>query len=208
MSLSVGDILQVSDYQVWYSQLVLNVYFYQMGTFESGVTYQVIADQWETQVRTPVRAIQMPGLTHTATVIKNLTNGVDIWEETDVATGSRSAGDNTPGFVALGFRLVRSSAITRHGSKRFAGIGEADMNGNNYTFPAGTQAALETALKSPVAITGTMDNDFTMTPVIIGRVPSGEPHAGELDLSIINPIADAQYIRVTSQNTRKVGRGA
>jgi len=47
----------------------------------------------------------------------------------------------------------------------------------------------------------------TLAPVIVGRTEIGTSGEYELDLGKINEIADVQFIRETSQTTRRAGRG-
>lgn len=209
MAIAVGDIIQISDVQSYLGQLILNVYFYRIVSFEAAVDLQVITNAWQTQAAGPIAGGQQAGLVHERTIAKNLSNGIDILEDVWGLAGSQS-GEGLASFYALGFRLVRSTALTRHGSKRIAGIPEAFVNGNSLVNPAGTTyaAAVVGFIGADLVVSGTLDNDFVAEPVIVGRFPQGDPNAGELDLSKINPILNAQFIRVTTQTTRRAGRGA
>jgi len=207
MAPNVGDIVQITDVQTYLGQTVLNVYFYELTAMESAVDYADIAEAFDNVVRQELLPAQVDGLVHTNILVKNLTNGVDIWDQVDAVAGANTAGDDTPSFTALGFRLVRSTALTRHGSKRIAGVPENAISGNTETYGGTTIADIEAALGAPIERSGTVDHDVTAIPVIVGRIPEGDPGAGGLDLSKINPVASAQFIRVTTQTTRRAGRG-
>jgi hypothetical protein len=111
--------------------------------------------------------------------------------------------------VAAAFRLVRTNGTTRHGQKRIGGLPEGHINGNSVA--SGLVAAyntVATTIGGHFIRTGTVDHDFDLAPVIVGRFPQGDPNEGELDLSVINPVQSAQFIRLTSQTTRREGRGS
>lgn len=208
MAAAIGDILQITDVQTYLGQLMLNVYMYRVDELGSLVGYQEMADAFQSLVVTPVRGVQSTGVTHTQTVIRNLTNGIDIFEDAIDAAG---VDGSVPlaSFVGLSFRLVRSTGLTRHGAKRIGGLTESTVAGNNIDPTVQDEVdAIEAALGGTVNVDGAGDNDFVLTPVIVGRVPTGEPGAGDLDLSVVNDVAEAQFIRVSTQTTRRAGRGS
>lgn len=208
MALAVGNIIQITDVQSFLSQQLLNVYFYRVVSFEAQVTLQDIAQQFETLGMAVVADVQSTSVLHSMAIVKNLSNGIDIFEEPANIPGERTTAENMPSFVALGFRLIRSSGTTRHGSKRIGGIAEEATSGN--TIVAGYSTYLTNVtnfMGGHLLRTGTVDEDFDLEPVIVGRIPVGSVGAGELNLSVINPVSSAQYIRVTTQTTRRAGRG-
>lgn len=208
MALAVGNILQLTDVQTYLGQQVLNVYFYRVVSADAGATLDAVIQAFNNEVVETLRTNQADNLNHVSVIGKNLTNGIDIFEQLYNENGLVGATEETPSFVAYGFRLLRTTAATRHGSKRIAGVPEGFLNGNTVTFPAGEQAAMEAALATNLAATGTVGADFEVEPVIIGRYPLGNPNVGELDLSVVNPVSGAQFIRITTQTTRRAGRGS
>lgn len=207
MALAIGDILQFTDVQSYLGQRMLNVYTYRVDSFESLVDYDDLAQQFELLIITPMLDLQVTTVEHETVLVRNLTSGVDIWEEPSGQTGG-VAGEAFPSFVAIGIRLNRSTALTRHGQKRVGGIPEAAVSGNGLAgaFVAAADV-LATAMADPIVKTGTQDEDFVLTPVIVGRYPIGDPNAGQYDLSKVNEVSSAQVVSVTSQTTRKAGRG-
>jgi len=207
MALSVNDIVQITDVQTYLGQTMLNVYFYRVVTLESLTDYNDVDQAFINTIWPEMLPIQSLGVAHVGNIIKNLTNGLDIFTGLDTDSGE-ATGDGAPSFTSLGFRLNRSTALTRHGSKRIGGISEAASVGNElasaYITPVNDLAAV---MGGVIERDGTVDHDVTLEPVIIGRIPTGEPGAGELDLSIVNPVSGAQFVRVTTQTTRRAGRG-
>lgn len=206
MAIANNNIIQVTVVQTYLSQVMNNIFYYRIEDLTGTPTYDELSDAFALDVLNSMNGIQLVDVVNVRLILKNLTNGLDIYEVPNTATGDRT-GSQTPSFTAWGFRLVRSTALTRHGSKRVGGVDEADITGNNPV--SGILSALSEFAgfcASPLTVDGAA-GDCTMLPVIVGRFPTGDPNAGELDLSKINPISDAQFIRVTTQTTRKAGRG-
>jgi hypothetical protein len=207
MALAVGDILQISDVQMYLGQTVLNVYFYEMVSLESLTDYGDVQGAFKLGVIDEVRTMQNSGLTHTTIIVKNLTNEVDIGEYAYTVTGDLED-EGLQSFTALSIRLVRSTGLTRHGSKRIGGLTEAMVAGN--VLSAAGNALIGNvvdALEADLVVDGTVDHDFVARPVIVGRFLITDPNPGELDLSKINPVSAAQFIRLSTQTTRRAGRG-
>lgn len=207
MATAVGDVIQIIDVQTYLLQTVQNVYEFFVYELTGTVTLEEIALEWVDTVLTPVRNIQADDINHDYLAVKNLSNGVDIWDETTNLPGVVVSTNPSPSFVAVGIQLLRSTAITRHGGKRISGISDDNITGNSLVGVALTNMpALLTALSAELNVVGA-DGTASLYPVIVGRYPQGSPNAGEMDLSKLNPIQGAQFKRVTTQNTRKAGRG-
>lgn len=208
MALAVNDLIQITDVQTLYGQSVLNVYHYRMVALEPLVDYNDLDVAFDSIVLSVVETCQSGAVTHTRLIIQNLTNGLDIYEGIHSETGDRAA-NAASSILAYGFRLNRTTALTRHGHKRIAGVDEGDLVGNDPValFKTSNLDLAATAFAADIVRTGTVDHDLVAEPVIIGRFPQGHAQAGQLDLSKVNPVASAQFIRVTSQTTRRAGRG-
>jgi hypothetical protein len=147
------------------------------------------------------------------------------WAEYDLSTGQpglggtylipsgeqagTSAGDTLPPFVSVGFKYLRPSTEFRHGYKRFSGISEGiTANG----FVSATEPgllALSVALSQDIGywVSDTASTGIPLNaayPVLIRKIVSGQPLlpqvAGE-------PVGIQHLYALTSQNTRKYGRG-
>lgn len=208
MAIAVGDILQITDVQALSLNQLLNVYTYEVMELGSAVEYADIANTFQGTVVEEVCLQQVNILVHTGTVIRNLTNGLDLFEEITSRQGDVNS-EAMPNFVALAFRLVRSNLLTRHGQKRIGGIGEVSIAGNIVN-PASMVSviAMAAAIGSDLTVDSGGDEDFVLRPVIVGRFPEGSPSAGQYDLSKVNPVAQCSFIRVTTQTTRRAGRGS
>ena len=104
----------------------------------------------------------------------------------------------------MGFKLVRTDRSTRNGAKRFAGILEAQVTGNELSDPTNAGwVAIETALAADLAVTGSGGGAATLSPCIV-RFGGLDP----LQITELNLVSEAQVrVNVTTQNSRKPGRG-
>lgn len=206
MAIVENDIIQLTLEQVYLSQICNNIFFYRLNDITGSPTYADIATAFALDVLNEINGIQSSGVQNSRIIIKNLTNGIDIYETPNTATGDIGGGSNAS-FVAWAFRLVRTTALTRHGAKRFVGVAEASAGGNtpDATILAALTAVEEALYGAPGF--GTVGNEGAMYPVIVGRTEVGETGVYELDLSKINLVAAAQFIRISSQTTRRAGRG-
>jgi len=207
--IAANDILQILDVQTCLGERMLNVYFYRVNALEGAADYGDVSTAFVTGVMEEVEAVQFTGTVHTSVIISNLTNGLDIFESALTGhIGEFATTEASPSLVALGFRLLRATALTRHGAKRIGGIAEGVTQGNSVVGGSvGICNTIANAMAANIAVTGTVDHDISLSPVIVGRIPVGDPGAGGLDLSRVNSVAGGQFIRVTSQVTRRAGRG-
>jgi hypothetical protein len=118
--------------------------------------------------------------------------------------GSRTppAGQAMPPFVAGSARLNVGSRLTRPGSKRFAGLYEADVDTGYLTSAYKTLITNLLAVAAKGVVLGAPAATVSWDPCITKRDPSsGALLAHQLVTSYtVNAAA-------TSQNTRKIGRG-
>lgn len=200
MAMEVGDILELRSQVDYLGQPCLNVWHYQVVSFDAGVGYTNVDDAFTGLYTTNIKPITMQGAVLSKVDILNLTNGVDIYSEGHSVAGDKTTGA-TPSFTAYKFQFLRGSRITRHGWKRIVGVCEADIEGNAAV--AGAIAALD-ALAAQMQVgllVSATSADLTLIPVIVGRTLVGGTY--QLDLTKINSVIDVQFKGVTTQNTRK-----
>lgn len=203
--LTLDDIIQITVFQTLLGQSCLNVFHYRLDYIESAVTYSDLISTFMLEWSTGPRTIQNSACVTTGARLDNLTNGLDFIETVVSLAGTADSGGETmPPFVSWGYKLVRSTKLTRNGAKRFTGVSEQWLTNGvpNSSFSANL-AAVAAWLDDPIQVAETGSEDFTLTPVIVGRYPQGDANVGELDLSRINDVAVAQFRGVTSQVSRK-----
>lgn len=112
------------------------------------------------------------------------------------------AGDRMPVFVAAVVRLNRATKSTRDGWKRFAGIPATDV----------ADGVLSgTTLTNFQAFAALLDDDLAPTgagifePIIVNRASIDD---GQLPVTYSTISSPGARSRLSTQNTRKVGRGA
>ena len=213
MSVAIGNIIKITDFQSFLGQLMENVYFYRLTAVpaaDDGFTVdETICNKFNADVRLLVLPLQESSCQHTITRMDNLSDGVSFAEVSAPAVGTIS-GDPEPSFMAYNFVLRRSSKITRNGSKRIGGLDEGGVSGNGITTVGPALTALGTAMAAPLSYAvGGVATPFA-EPVIVGRVKVALPDGGfdyVLDLAKINPIASAAFTAVSTQRSRKAGKG-
>ena len=206
MGVTEGDLLQVIDHQTYLGQEIENVYFYRatLGLAAHVTPYTIMQTQFSAQVMGPVRNMQASLLTHTGVEIRNLSNGLDINNNTFTAVGGVTATAATcmPSAVTQGFKLVRESLATRNGQKRISGLIDTLCDGNVFNFPS---PAVKTALLVALAA-DLVDGAITIASPVIVRRPLIPPVGLAYVFSDIGSAEAAAFIG--SQNTRKPGRGS
>lgn len=208
---NVGDVLEftlVQKYGVLADQM-LNVFHYEI-TAASGpepllAVGDDLATQWVTQFAPLWAAVTSTGVSITGWVIQNLD------DPDDFASGSFPtpltgdvAGDSMPPFVAWGFKLNRTTRATRNGSKRFTGVPESLVA--SYIPTSGALPDLNDLaafLGSEVDIAVPSPGTYTTTwgPRVIHKT-------GQFTYAGVNIVLSAEFRAVTTQSTRKLGRGA
>lgn len=199
--MTIGNRYELLDGQEFLGQDVLNAYYYRQVTGASGNASD-LAQAWVAAVLTPLRNCQNAALTHVLIGTKNL----DIPTDFDIAPIIPPAAGNVPGealppFVAWAFRLNRQQTDVHHGAKRYAGVTETWQDAG---------VALPGILANLFALAEVLDDNLvgasgaTYEPRIMRRLLDGAGHLiGYEDF----PMGIAQYVRISSQNTRKFGRG-
>jgi len=202
MPAAAGDLIRITDKQTYLGQQVLNVYFYRVSdtTPLIGDYLQTFSDSFQDVVLADVVPLQLAALEHTSLYIENISNGVDILEDTTgfPISGDVETGSGMPPYVSYGFQLVRESRVTRNGYKRFAGVPETFTSNGVYDGNPTLIAALEDALGS----------DFqagiaTYAAPVIPKRPIAVP-VGTYEYA---DISSGLFKGIGTQNTRKFGRG-
>jgi len=199
VTIALGDLLQIIDHQTYLGEDLMNVYYYRWFTAPAldNVVYTDLLDDFKEVVLDKVKEVQVSALEHTTLEIKNLSNGVDfallVVDETGVIPAAEDA--LLPSYVSMGFRLLRDSLVTRNGSKRYAGVIETAVEGNEFVGYGAAIAAIETALSDNLH-TGLIE---TAAPIIPKRPlvpPMGTSY-------VYSSVASALFGGLGTQNTRK-----
>lgn len=204
MGIALGDLLQIVDVQSYLGEQILNVYYYRWFSAPvlDNTAYEPLIDDFKNEVIMYVRPVQNTALIHERVILKNLSNGIDFAEvEIDVAGAiATPIGERLPSYMALGYQLVRDSLVTRSGSKRFAGLSDSQVQENSYAGNTEDAEAVEEALSRNLTV-GLIEVAAPIIPKRPIPVPAGSAY-------VYSSIVDSIFKGVTTQNTRKAGRGA
>lgn len=203
VAVSTGDLLQIIDKQTYLGQEILNVYYYRWFSVPSvdNTVYEELVTDFGNVIIGEVKELQGELLVHTSIQLKNLSNNVDFYEKPINVTGQRAQTNVTalPSYVSVGFKLIRDSLVTRNGFKRYGGLTDGTVNGNDWAGDPADITAVENALSQFLSV-GLVD----VAAPIIPKRPIVPPMG---TLYPYSSVASAQYSLVGTQNTRKAGRG-
>lgn len=208
MAIVENDIIEIIDEQTYFNQQVLNRYLYRAGTVsESGVTPAEIGEAWWTAFGTTIRAAQNAAVNHLQVRVEVLTGARDYGQyviPTGERTGTHSTSTNALApFMAASVTLQGQTRATRPGGKRYVGGTEADtldfgvLDGSYKTLVEAIAALIPDQIE-----VGGDDGAMLILPVLYRP-------ASDLDPMVTNPIvATIVNPNISTQNTRKVGRGS
>lgn len=210
MALSTNSLIEIELHMMSYNQVMMNTFQYRFSEFEFGVTLAQVLPAWWNHVKATYRAMAALGLGQVfqKVVGRELNAPTGELAEFGIPEGEQvgtranpSPADFMPPFAAAGVRLLVSTRATRPGQKRLPLLAEAD-NQNGSLQPTFTALVVNWAnvitstmtLGAPAALTA-------LEPIICRKTPQGLVTAHQLVTGyLINPL-------VTTQNSRKIGRG-
>jgi len=211
MAFSIGDVVRFELIMTVQADEFRNIWDYELsGVVSPTITAPQMAEAWWNHVKATYRASMSLGLGNifSRVACRSLMSPVGDAGEYAIAgaekVGTRStpSGDWAPQFLACGAKLVVGSRLTRPGAKRFFGMYEADFAANsvNVTFQNLCASIMNNML--PNFILGAPAATVQLNPVVVRLASNGTASVWQQWNSYtINP-------SVTTQNTRKVGRGA
>lgn len=176
-----------------------NIYFYESNGQNNSAANLITA--WESNVHPSIMDMTTAAITYNRMECVNLDEPGDFHEQSFDAPPNQGVliGDSLPPFVCWRFQYMRATRLVRHGWKRFAGVPEAWVADGVISGHGTEILALETALGA--TIVGGLGLNYE--PKIARRIPVvGQPTEYELF-----PIAEVAFRGISSQNSRKFGRG-
>lgn len=210
MTIADGSLIEMVVNMVELSQQTLNVYQYRINGFPGTPSAVQVAEAYWNNIKGVYRAACSVGLGNVfvSVRIRELNNPSGDYAEFDVPTaekvGTRAtpAGDTLPPNLATGVRLVVGTRATRPGQKRIGFMYEIDqaaglVTSGWKTLVTNIAAAMtqQLTLGAPAALTG-------LQPIVCRKDASGFVTANQpITGYIVSDIA-------TTQNSRKIGRGA
>lgn len=204
------DVYQIVDIASFLGEQAVNVYFYEQNNVLSpSDTAAELGDRFIAEVMPSIRAAQSTNVVHQQMNVTNLFDPSDQSIRFHSLAGTKGTTETTSLFEALGMVLNHDNGALRPGSKRYPGLDEVDIS-NGVLTNAGTLALFNT-------LAGVLNNTLTdgvlaaWLPVVVGRIldsgayrlpaNSGEAVVGAILSAVVNTL-------ITTQNSRKIGRGA
>lgn len=211
MTIGNGSYIEIALEQRFFNMQVLNVFQYRIGAMVDPVLPVNIAEAWWNDVKSTYRALMSTSFAalFQSVRVKELNNPAGAYAQWMIPTaeqvGTRTPPANPdplPPFNAAGVRLVVGTRVTRPGQKRVIGGTESDTTNGGWVAaylallaPWAANVASSSILGAPAAL-------VEIDPIIT-RKDAHDMVLAHQDVTgyIINP-------NVTSQNTRKFGRGS
>jgi len=208
---NVGDIIEtvVNSYyssvanrqmQVWQHEIVeLNE-----PSFPLAIGAQELGDALFHALYDDILDITNAAVVYTDGTFKNLSDPTEIgaFALSPVIPGTNT-GDCLPPYATYSFLLQRTNATTRHGHKRFCGVGEnQQQNGEAISGALTTLNTVADVIGNAVVLTATSPStwEMTLSPRIVRKSSTGA-------LVLSQPVLSARFTSIGTQNTRKFGRG-
>lgn len=201
-----GSLFSVKDFQNRGVDQVLNVYWYY-GTFAPDtVPATEIVTLWEAIFGAWLPDVQPLVVKHDLTEVEEVTSISNFTTQTSTLTDGILAGTELASYQAASFHLLRTDKSTRSGWKRIAAGTEENIAGNDWNVGLlATMDNLAAVMNDPL-----VSSAGNVEPVIVRK--TRDAFTGELlspTLWLWNIVSNVEAQRqVTTQNTRKRGRGA
>lgn len=196
MSVITNGLYKVVLHQLYASQLIQNVFFYEH-TLASDDEQEDCAEAFDDDVLLNLKAIQGTTLTYTTIRVANVTGDLADFVRNPTTTAGVQAGAPMNSFTACSFKLNRTTKETRNGHKRFAAMTEE--NAFNQNWISAFQTSLETFapfLGAQISVVGALFNP------VIARQSLIDPSEWT-----VNPVASVTAsLQVASQVSRKSPR--
>lgn len=211
MAFSQFDIIELQMVGLSGSGEIRNVWHYQISSIPSPtITASNVAEAWWNHMKATYRASIAVALGDFFQRIRCESMMSPTGDAGDFAVpaaeqpGTRStpAGDRAPTFLAAGLRLNVTSRLTRPGQKRIYGLYESDFTGEALGTTFQALALAIATVQLPLIVLGAPAATLAINPMV-ARVPATLP------VVTFQPWTSAQVANfVTTQNTRKPGRGS
>lgn len=201
-----GSLFKVIDFQSRGVDTFLNRYWYFIDLVPGTVPIVGVLNSFEAVLAAWLPPIQPTVVNHTVVSGDEVTSASNFLERASIIGPGTLAGDELASYQAVGIRLLRTTRDTRSGWKRIAAGVETSIGGNNWgpAFLASVQSYAVTLYDSLNV------GSYYLDPVIVRQTYAAG--TGELNPPsqwIYNVISGAEVKpQVTTQNSRKVGRGA
>lgn len=210
--ITLGEFIQIVIQMRWLGQRIANVWTYQVVGLNTPTDAVSVGFGYWGAIRVAYRAIASSALTDAfqSIRVRSISNpngaageyAIPAAEQSGTRSVSGEGSQSMPPFAACGVRLAVATRTTRPGQKRIPFLTEGDQAAGviQPTF-LGLVNTLLTAQEGDVTITPGAGNQVVLRSVIVRLNPSGGVAAHQDTFGFLVSSV------VTTQNTRKIGRG-
>jgi len=191
------DCYQVTWIQHYRSQLVVNRQFYR-ALNSVPVDLSDLADEAFTFENTYMGPLQVQALTYDVVAVLALFGTKQSFQKYITGANGQDGGAGLSPFFGMRFRLVPADSRVRKGRKILSGVSELMTDGDNL---AGGYATDVNDYCQALA-SGLLVNGQGLGPVLLS--PGNMRH----QTILISTVEEVQYAGWSTQNSRKIGRGA
>lgn len=208
MPLTEGSVVEILDEQTYDNSQVINSYHYEVESITgTPATPAEVGEAFWTLIGGNVRGLQNAALLHEQIRVEEVA-GDRMYGQYIIPPGEQAGtrgggGDATASFIAYGITLQGETRQTKPGGKRIAGALETDVGAFGVLVTEAFDDLVDFAelLQQPLDV-GESPNVTTLRPVIYRPPATPDP-------AVVNPIVGfIAKTDITTQNTRKRGRGA
>ena len=131
--MAVGDIYVVKQKASYLAQQILNVYYFEQTTEVGDTDAFALWEAFDNDILTNLVPLVSDNYFVTSVEVFQIAEPEDFFEQAPTTNqGLRviAVNDLMPSYVAFRYRSNRAGAGSRRSYKRFAGIGDADVNAN------------------------------------------------------------------------------
>lgn len=197
--MAIGQMYQVKVFHKYDTEDMINVYYYeQVGATTGGPNdAHGLANAMIDIVFQTERLIVSNHVVFDRVEAICLSNDLDFWTELfDANTFGAVASEALPPFVAWDFKLVRETRASRNGRKRIGGVPESFQNKGVVVLGAAADAVNDHA-----ATLGGSIASISFGGTWVPKIYRWNPEA-------IFGVVGCDYVKITSQNSRKFGVGS
>jgi hypothetical protein len=212
--MALGDVWFVRLQQQLLGQVVLNTFHFQSkGSSDVTSTPVFIAQMVLDYYAVQFVDVQSEQLQYVNSYARHLAGDEEEATYPTAIYGGTQSGDCLPPHDAWAFRFNRSSTATRHGQKRLAGIPET-LQHQGVVIDTTTIGLLDdcaNAMEHIFTAADGLNSGAELHPVIYSTILNGELRGSVVDgvfvpAPIVNVVSSVEYVRISTQNTRKLYR--
>lgn len=189
----------------------MNVYYFEQTLPGDPEGAELLADLFDFYIVNALKTIQNVTVGNLQVEVQNIIPGPDYFIKTydPVTSIGQRIGECLPPYAAWAFRLNRTTTASRNGQKRYIGVSEADqVNGVAVSGMATLFDAVEAVIGAPLPASA--PNTTSYTPRIFRPGKESVTIPAKIIPAVVQavfPVGEAQYVSLSTQNTRKFGVG-